>query len=219
LTVTVKVTQDITSDIGFSIQLNADSPAGAEPDAWQQYGFTIIGNSIQGFINNWQNGNTAINCDQRNVGSTPLNNGIPAGYTLVLQLQYDGSQNVIGAVYQVFDQNSNSSGPVTFLVQNAACNCAFPSGFTCTGYQGVTDLSPITAFELNIVGPGGGQNANFSSGAGSITYSVGAPNQISAQIAQPACTEVTLITAETGNSSYGTLSACPAQSLTQQFST
>src|SRR5580704_2374045 len=97
LSVTMNVTQDMLSDSGFTLQLNADSPSGIEPDAWQQYGFSVGGGSIDAFINNWQDVSTQIVCGTVGLCSTPLNNGLPSGYTLGLQLQYDGSQNVTGA--------------------------------------------------------------------------------------------------------------------------
>ena len=40
LSVTIDITKDIASDIGFSFQLNAYSPEGANC-VWQQYGFTF----------------------------------------------------------------------------------------------------------------------------------------------------------------------------------
>jgi hypothetical protein len=218
LTVTVRVTKDIiASDDGFSIQLNANCPQSMGSVAVQQYGFQIKGNSIMGFIDNWSYGGEIV-CDAINVDSTPLKNGIPAGYCLTIQLQYDAGGKVTGAMYQVFDQYNNSAGPKTFLVEKAGCNCT--PGPSCSGYGGVTDLSPITTFMLVIVGWGDAKGANFQPGAaGSITYSVGGLDQISATMAPPpVCTEA-LNTLETANSFYRTLPACAAQSLTQEFFT
>src|SRR5262249_40852010 len=154
-------------DNGFTLQLNANSPAGTEVDVFQQYGFSIVGNSIQGFINNWAGLGTQIVCDYIGLGSTPLSNGIPAGYSLILSLLNDSSGNVTGANYQVFDKNGNNLANSNSLVENARCMC----GGLCTGFT-VGDLSPITAFTVDIVGPGNGQGTAFSSGSGAITYSV-----------------------------------------------
>ena len=212
LDVALQVTQDIRSDIGFTIQLNADSPAGTEVDAFQQYGFSITGNSIQGFINNWSNVSTQVVCDSVDLGSTPISNGIPAGYSLVLQLLNDNLGNVTGANYQVFDNNGVSRANSTFLVQDAGCQC----GGTCLGFkQG--DLSPITAFTVDIVGPGNGSNAAFSAGAGNIVYGVSSGN-LTPLTFVPACIETDLFTAETSNASYGRLNGCPRPTITQQFS-
>jgi hypothetical protein len=210
LTVTLRFTQDVTSDSGFTVQLNADSPSGT--DAWQQYGFSITGNSIQGFINNWRDLNTQIVCDTVGLASTPIGNGIPAGYSLVLQLLTDSAGNVTGATYQVFDNNGNSQANSTFLVQNAGCRC----GGTCLGFM-PGDLSPMTTFTFDIVGPGNGKGTTLTSGAGNITYSVSS-GSLRPRSSVPACIETNLITAETSNAAYGVLNGCPSQSATQQFS-
>jgi hypothetical protein len=211
LTVALQIMQDMRSDIGFSIQLNADSPAGPAVDAWQQYGFDITGNSIKGFINNWANVSTQVVCDEVDVGSTPISNGIPAGYSLVLQLLNDNLGNVTGANYQVIDNNGVIRAS-TFRVQDAGCTC----GGTCLGFkQG--GLSPITAFTVDIVGPGNSSNAAFSAGAGNILYSVSSGN-LTPLTSVPACIKINLFTAETSNASYGQLNGCPSPTITQQFS-
>ena len=217
LTVSLTATADINSSSGFSVQLNGDSQQGV--DAWQQYVFMVQGNLIQGQINNWQNSTTAIVCDAVDVGFTPISNGIPKGYTLQITLQYENvSGAVSGARFQVFSQQGQSVGDQTFLVSQAGCNCNFPAGFQCTGYQSAADLSPITAFQVNIVGPGNSSAANFTSGAGNIVYAGAALTALSSP---PACVEAAgnLCTAETSNASYGQLDACPHQSQTQTFST
>jgi hypothetical protein len=212
LTVKLLVTTDLVSDNGFSIQLNANSPSGTEVDAFQQYGFTIDGSLIKGFINNWANLTTQIVCDDIGLGSTPLSNGIPAGYSLVLNLLNDSSGNVTGANYQVFDNKGNNVANSNFSVASARCRC----GGTCTGFT-VGDLSPITAFTVDIVGPGNGQGTAFSSGSGTITYSV-ANGKIGPLRVQPICVEARFGTAETSNASYGVLNVCPQPSFTQSLS-
>jgi hypothetical protein len=212
LSVILNVTQDMMSDNGFTLQLNANSPSGAEPDAFQQYGFSVTGNSIQGFINNWKDVSTQIVCGDTGLCSTPLDNGIPAGYTLILQLLNDNSGNITGANYSVLDNNRYILANDTFLVQNAGCNC----GGTCLGFQ-QGDLSPVTAFTVDIVGPGNGIGTTFSSGGGSIMYSAsGGPMVPMSSV--PACVETDLQTLETSNASYGMLNGCPAQNITQPFS-
>jgi len=208
----LQVLEEITSDNGFTVQFNADSSAGT--DAWQQYGFSVIGNSIQGFINNWANGNTAIVCDAIDLASTPVNNGLPAGYTLGLYVTTDGGV-VTGAVYQVYDSNGNQIANQSFSVDEAKCNCDFPSGFSCTGYQ-AGDESGITAFRVVLVGPGNGQGTTFSSGAGFINY--GANGELVPMTNAPGCVEVDFGTAETSNASYGELNGCPKLFLAQPFS-
>jgi hypothetical protein len=218
LTVTLEVTEDMASDSGFSIQLNANSAAGTEVDAWQQYGFGVSGNSIQGFINNWANLTTAIVCNSMDLCSTPINNGLPAGYVLSVTLNTDSSSNVTGAVFQVFDNNGNQLANKSFSVAGTGCNCSLPSGFTCTGFKS-GDLSPMTAFTVDVVGNGGGSATTFSAGAGNITYS-GSSGQLTPLSSKPACVESVNIggTAETSNAAYGTLNGCPRSFLTQPFS-
>lgn len=213
--VVVQIGQDLNSTTGFTIQLNADSPAGTEPDAAQQYGFSITGNSIQGFINNWTNATTAIACDSVDLCSTPINNGLPAGYALGLYLATDAGGNVTGATYQVYDNNGNQLANQFFAVDQAGCNCSLPQGFTCTGFQ-AGDLSPMTNFTVVIVGPGNGSAATFSSGAGVILY--GSNGELTPLSFKPTCVETGLVTLETSNTTYGTLNGCPKPVLTQQFS-
>jgi len=180
------------------MQLNADSQQGI--DAWQQYAFSVQGNSIRAAINNWQDSTTAIVCDYRDVASTPINNGIPNGYTLKITLQ---CQDVSGVRFEVLSQGQ-FLGDQTFLVNQAGCNCNLPAGFQCTGYQSTADLSPITAFQVNIVGPDKRSAANFRSGAGNIVHAV-AGAELTAVSSPPACVVAAgnLCTAETSNARTG----------------
>jgi hypothetical protein len=77
-------------------------------------------------------------------------------------------------------------------------------------------IAPINALELNLVGPGNGANAVFSSGAGTIIYAASTP--LTVQSSVPSCTGVTFGTAETSNSVYGDLDAGPSIVITQTFS-
>ena len=215
LTVSLTATdEDIVSSSGFTVQLNANSQQGV--DSVQQYVFLVQGNSIQGGISNWQNAMTEIVCGFVDVASTPINNGIPKGYTLQITLQYQGN-SVSGALYEVLSQDQPVATK-TLLVSQAGCNCNLAGGFQCTGYQSSADLSPITAFEVNIVGPGGGASTTFTKGAGNIVYAVSS-GVLTPLSSEPRCIEIAFCTNETSNASYGQLDGCPAQSLTQTFST
>src|SRR5208283_4364601 len=141
---------------GFGFQLNAYSPKN-EKSAWQQYVMAVFGTEIVGAVDNWPvTGNNIIN-DFFNLTKT-TNNTIPAGYKLKIILQNDNNGNVTGALYVVIDNNGNTLANVTT---------------TLTSISGVnsTDLAPIVAFELNLVGPVNGESAVLSSGAGTILYS------------------------------------------------
>ena len=221
LTVSLTATQDIVSDSGFTVQLNADSRF-QQPravDAWQQYVFLVTGTSIQGVVNNWKDLTTAIVCGSVNVASTPISNGIPKGYTLQISLQYAGN-SVSGALFEVLSNGQPVGQAVSLPVSQAGCNCNLGPGFTCTGYQGDFDLSPITAFQVNIVGTGNGASTTFTSGAaGNIQYAVSSGG-LTAVNTVPACVASAALscTAETSNAKYGQLLACPAPSMTQTFS-
>ncbi len=77
-------------------------------------------------------------------------------------------------------------------------------------------LAPVTAFQLNIVGPVNSEGTVFSSGAGTITYS--ASEFLTVLTDQPACTAVFFDTAETANTSYGEMIDGPQEILTQSTS-
>jgi Stigma-specific protein, Stig1 len=199
LSVSFLVTQDIvpTNPNGFSLQLNAYSPAG-QVNAWQQYGFQITNNSIKGFINNWQSLTSPLIGNVFTLYSLP-SNVLSSGQILVVTLQNDAFGNVTGARYQV----KNTAGVV--LVDH-------------TEPQPI-DPAPIQSFEFDVVGPYSGQSTIFSSGAAEITYELPVPpwgsQDLSVQNSAPAsCLGINLITKETSNSVYGQLSACPAQSFT-----
>jgi hypothetical protein len=211
LSVALQVTQDMASNTGFSIQLNANSPAGTEVDAWQQYGFYIHDNSIKGFLENFSNRGTPIVCHLEDLCSTPINNGLPAGYTLAVSLSTDDNSNVTAAVYQVYDGDGNQLANKSVSVAEAGCNC----NVGCTGFKS-GDLSPITTFTVDIVGPGNSSAATFSAGVGNISYS--SSGQLTPLSSVPICVERAPVTAETSNAAYGTLSSCPGQTVTQQFS-
>ena len=223
LTISLTASEDIVSDNGFQLQLNAYSQHGV--DSAQQYLFFVQENSIQGVISNWASSSQAIVCDSVNVASTPIKNGIPAGYSLKITLQYQGN-SVSGALFEVLSSGLPVATPQTFLVSQAGCHCSDmgqcppspPVQFCCTGYQSSADLSPITAFQVNVVGPGGGASATFKSGEGNIQYSVSSGTLIPLS-SPPLCVENAFCTAEGSNASYGPLSGCPGQFLTQTFGT
>lgn len=132
---------------------------------------------IQGFVNNWPATPTAnppnffIN-DVFSLASLPSST-LPAGYTLTVALTFDGNANVTGATYTATGGGNppNSQTEVLTTLGEAA-----------------TDLSPIVAFEVDIVGINGGATASFSSGAGTITYS--ATSTLTALGAEPlSCVE------------------------------
>jgi hypothetical protein len=207
LSVTINVTQDIVCQsasgptTGFGFQLNAYSPKN-EKSAWQQYVVALFSNELIGAVDNWPvSGNNIIN-DFFDLTTTPSANRLPAGWQVRISLLNDGAGNITGATYVVVDNLGSTKANVTK---------------TLTAIAGVTsaDIAPITAFELNLVGPVNGESAVLSSGAGTIVYSASAAMTV--LNAEPSCTESGYITAETANSFYGQLSGTPSPVFTQSF--
>ena len=79
-----------------------------------------------------------------------------------------------------------------------------------------SNLAPINAFEMLLVGPGGGSNAVLSSGTGTLSYT--ATNDLTVSQTLPSGLAYSGGTAETANSVYEPLSAGPASAITQTFS-
>jgi hypothetical protein len=214
LTVSFTATDDIVSSDAFSMQLNAYSQQGV--DAAQQYLFKVVGKSIQGWINNWQaNKTTAIVCGGIGMGGTTAENTLPAGCTLQIALEYTGNV-VSGAVFTTLC-NDKTVESHALSVSDAGCHCGLPAGYSCVGYQSPADLSAITAFQVNIVGAGGGSSATFTKGSGNIVYAV-SDGTLTPLRSLPGCIDTFFCTEETSNATYGVLNSCPAPSLTQTFS-
>jgi hypothetical protein len=173
-----------------------------QKSAWQQYVISLFGSTVIGAVENWPISGPNIINDFFNMVSLPSPK-IPAGYQLKIALQNDSKNNITGATYSVIDDHGKSLANVTK---------------TLTSISGVTadDVAPITAFELNLVGPVNSESAVLSSGAGSIVYQASTP--LTALSSEPACTESGYITAETANSVYSTLPSGPSNMLSQSFS-
>jgi hypothetical protein len=203
--VTINVTQDIVSSNGFTIQLNAYGGSN-QPSGWQQYGFLVNSPEVQGFVNNWPPTPSANPANYYVLNNLPLaslpSSTLPAGYILTLALAFAGA-TVSGVTYTVTGNGSTNSAPQTLT--SAPVN--EPAG----------DLSPIVAFEVDIVGPGGGTGTIFSSGAGTITYA--ATTALTGLAAPPApCCEWAGGTGEYSNSIYGPLPSPASTTFTQTFS-
>jgi hypothetical protein len=190
------------STFGFSFQLNCYSPKGSTC-AWQQYAVGFWQNSSGGFnvvsgIDNWPvKGPNLINNGSPTFATLP-SSVLPTGYTVIIgwgnEETSSGSSwnpNVTGAFFILTDNNGNQIGR---------------SSQTLTSISGATssDLAPIIAFELNVVGPINGESAVLSSGAGYINYVLLQPN-LSVTVAEPSCTEKNVVTCETANTFYGPL--------------
>jgi hypothetical protein len=211
LKITIEVTQDIISNIGFAFQLNAYSPAGAY-SAWQQYFFEFgvpSGNLAAG-IEPWPNkGKNLIN--QRYQLLTVPDLIIRAGYKLTILLGNDLSGNVRYVTFTVVDNHGNQKGTSPSTIDLLTLSLFGKSTRATTA-----DLAPIVAFELNLVGPIDSLQSYLTSGAGTITYT--ASNALTALSSLPSGTDAAnIITAETTNSAYGELPEGANTSITQSF--
>lgn len=215
LAITIDITSDIVcqsasgSTTGFSFQLDAYSPKNMTC-ALQQYIIGVAGKEIFAGIDNWPiDGNNLIN-DWFNLAPT-ANNTLAAGYKLKIILQNDAGGNITGVVFIVIDNNGNTLADIPTTLTSLPLATASPSPGPVTS----TDLAPISAFELNLVGPINGESAVLSSGAGTILYSASSILTVLNQ--EPSCTETGSITQETANSFYGFLPAAPGNGLIQSF--
>jgi hypothetical protein len=90
-----------------------------------------------------------------------------------------------------------------------------PWQLTLTDFgESASDLSPIVAFQVNLVGPQGGLSTTFTSGAGNITYKATTP-LTAYSAAPPCCADLSGHTQESGNSVYGLLPAASGTSFKQ----
>jgi hypothetical protein len=131
--------------------------------------------------------------------------GITHGGNMNLLQQSDGS--VRAADYVVVDPTGKTVAHVTKYLESLSS----VSGGPVRG----SDLAPIVAFELNLVGPENSESTILSSGAGNIVYTSSTPLTALAQ--EPSCTESGYITAETANSVYGLLPLPSSNTFTQSF--
>jgi hypothetical protein len=196
VTVTINVTQDIVCAQGFSFQLNALSPRNATTSA-QQYGLVFSGTELSGIVNNWS-GPKLIIPDSVSLVSLP-GSTIPAGYQLSISLQNDSKGNVTGATYAVTDNQGN-------LLKT------YPLNLETYGAKS-TELAPVVAFQLNLVGPGSSESVVLSSGSGSIVYE--ASTALTVSNSWPC--GVAGGTLENANTTYGMLSPGPSSRFSQPF--
>lgn len=222
LSVTIEITEDMvlesvgapvpgsTQFQGFGFQLNSYSPPGfALNCAYQQYVMTVLGNELGGTINNYAYGpygpngtltTKQVTLQTINVATLARPNILPRGYRLAISLVYGQNEIITGANFSVVDNHGKVLPVATLLITGV------PS----------QDLAPIVAFELDIVGPGNGEAAVLSSGAGTILYS--ASSALGFLSTEPNnCGIVSVGTAERANTSYSVLTVYPSNPIVQSF--
>jgi hypothetical protein len=224
ISVTVDLTQDLLTNIGFAFQLNAYSPAGAT-SAWQQYFFSFRNadgltggspNTLYGCVEPWPKSTAGLGTDTTTgdlinyqpVLLTQSNANFAAGHKFIINLGNEANGNVRYVTFTVLDQNNQQVGydsiDITSLTLDGSSNQATEA-----------DLAPILAYQFNIVGPINSEQTLFTSGAGNITYA--ASNEMTVRSALPGGVDSNWHTLENGNSVYGTLPQESSKSFTQSF--
>jgi hypothetical protein len=138
-------------------------------------------------------------------GYSAASNSVPPQSKLEIKLKTDMSGNVTGATFSITD----------------------PSGVVYSGgtkpwqqYAGVPEppqyaLYPIYGFQVDLVGLPG-SNCNFTSGTGTLTYSV-SPGTLAVQDASTACGGPQPGTAEQSNAAYGGITPSAGSMVSQRF--
>jgi len=208
LTVRLEVTEDLITqgDTGFTLQLNTTPQPGAncqgQPLSWFQYVIYISNNQAcyqieyWSFNNHaWRKGYTPITnttpklpCFGNDLTpfGTLSSNQVPASSVMEIALTTDSNANVTGATFSITDPSGNVSKPPN--------PWSAPPGETF----------PISAFTVNLVGPGNASSCAFTSGKGLLTYSVSQTQGLAVQDggSSVACGDPS-VTAETSNAVYG----------------
>ncbi|SPF37500.1 hypothetical protein SBA4_2010005 [Candidatus Sulfopaludibacter sp. SbA4] len=234
LCVRLDVTEDLVAPKtaqdqgGFSLQLNAFPQPGQTSQGqqlnWLQYVWYVTGGAAYGEVQYWQigaphswpSGYTPVpgttpwlpSVDtQQSLGVSLPGNVVGAGSVVEIALATDSSGNVTSATFSLTD----SAGHVSSAVVSFAAGQQYA----------------IAAFQVNLVAPPSGQ-ATFTSGAGTLTYSVSSGNLsvtpgAAAQCSVPYWAGQELgdqaETGETSNALYGAITPSSGSSLTQPVTT
>jgi hypothetical protein len=218
VTVTLDIIEDLVAD-SFSVQINGNppypGPKGVTWDTqWMQFGLVMQNNSLVLFNQLWPApgpdpaGNPLPSVDEWSGSILQLkNNTVPAGTQIVLTLTQsnDGSDFITGVSGKAYDKSGASIGNV--VNWSALMQPTFHGGPVTE-----SDLAPLGAFQVVVVGAPGG-HAHFTSGMGTITVSC--MPDISAQLYWPNPSGGG--TGETSNCYYGKVQEGYFQQIAQPF--
>jgi hypothetical protein len=225
LAVLLEVTEDISTveGNGFSLQVNCFPPPGhyvqGQQLNWLQYVVYVLQGQLWWEVQYWSVGapsawppgytpipNTtpwlpcwANDYFLNSFGAAP-GNKLPRQSKLQISHQTDGAANVSLVKFDYTDPDDNVSSAQFPVPKNALC--------------------PISAFTVNLVGPGGGSNCTFTTGLtesrGIFYYSVD-PGTLSVQSGGlgSACGEQDIPTGETSNAVYSAVAGAPASTVSQ----
>jgi hypothetical protein len=226
----------VRANTEFSFQLNAwSSPNGNA--CWQQYVFVLsnIGGQqarLTTRIEYWSSSSFAgstpaipakgefintsestFNSDQMPSGTLPQQKLLAGSKLIILLGNDDATGQVNSVVFEAFGPGNTplfaSFAAIDILsLQTNGPNLPVPPDA----------LSPIYAFQVNLVGASGGK-ALLSSGAGTITYNAAQPLTAVTQLPTWTGAQTIPSTGETANSVYGDLVAGPDNSFAQPFAT
>jgi hypothetical protein len=222
LGVLLKVTEDLatTNDGGWSFQLNCYPPPGqycqTSPLTIVQYIIYVQNGSLEYEIQYWANNSTWPSGYTPQPNTTPwlpcwandyylsspfasiTGDTLPRDSQLQIQLSTNKNGGITTATFSYTDPDDNVS----------SASFSLPA------------VIPIVAFQVNLVGPGGGSNANFTTGLtssrGILYYSV-TSGALSVQSGGPgaACGEAGFQTEETSNAVYSDVAGAPGSTVTQ----
>jgi hypothetical protein len=232
--VTLSLQQNLYSSNGFSLQLNAVPPPNNQQVTWMQYVFVVTGSEVDAWVEywDWQSSGSCIMFSNNNSGSccsngnccgwfdswwdsqfggicnnsfflTSANATVEAGLDLSIILNTDNQGNVTEAVFQA-----------VFAVDGSGIQLSVPIPANLQ--------VPVSAFQYVVVGQDNCQTANFSSGKGTITYSVPSGQElcVAGQSLPNACPLPANFpsygfTGESSNAVYGPTNDCCGSQLSQ----
>jgi hypothetical protein len=222
LTVTLQVTASLITagNNGFSLQLNCypqkNSSHLGVPLYWAQYVIAVDSDSVQGGIQYWSY--------PKGSGFSPKHNYVPFA-----QLAGGGGPpNSVpqGSVMKIAIATNPKKGNV---VTSATFSITFPGAptrshkFTFPS----TALCAISGFQVDLVGPPvGTHTCKFTSGAGTLIYSVSS-GTLAVAAKTPACYNPDLpnntniqqtLTGETSNAAYGAVTPASGPTVSQSLS-
>jgi hypothetical protein len=222
LSILLEVTEDIatTTGGGWTLQLNCYPPPGQYCQTSQvnvfQYVVYVQGGNLAYEVQYWAGGASVWP-----PGYTPQPNTTPwlpcwaNDYFLSSPFASINGDTLPRESTLQIALGTNDSGvtSVTFTYTD-------PDGNNNPAVFNPPVVHPIVACELNLVGPGGSSNANFTQGLtssrGIIYYSISS-GQLSVQNGGPgaACGEQAYSTGETSNMSYSDINGAPGSTVTQ----
>jgi len=207
-----------TQDGGFSLQLNTYAQPGAtdpngNPVSVIQFILIIANKQATATVQFWYDppvetgtptiGTRLDNFPAQNFGPPRSSNTIDTNSVLTIALNTPGVPGNQGAVTEATFTVAELGGAPSSAV------FSLPDGWQY----------PISAFQVNLVGPDCCNVSDFSvSGGATLEYSAAGTLCVQQGSASTACGESYGVTLETSNAYYGAISPCCGPSLTQEIS-